>query len=118
VQEWRARLDSIGKISHTDLVTEFPETGETFWNLFSTERGAGPEIRYPTERSIVELKPLIRLSASESVCGTGNGLFTALLLLCELTLDKSSLRDKYLRLRDKTLEQETVGLRTAAAAMP
>ena len=107
-QELVTRLDGIGKISRQDLVTAFPESGKTIWNLFSSERGAGPELRYPTEQSIVELKPIIRLNASEGVCGTANGLFTALLLLCEQTLDTDHVRTKFLRLRDKTLEVETV----------
>jgi hypothetical protein len=102
------RLDGIGKISRKDLVAAFPESGETFWSLFSSERGAGPELRYPTEQSNVELKPIIRLSASEGICGTSNGLFTALLLVCEQTLSNSPVRTKFLRLRDKTLEDETV----------
>jgi len=107
-EELVTRLDGIGKISRKDLVAAFPESGETFWNLFSCERGAGPELRYPTEQSIVELKPIIRLSASEGICATPNGLFTALLLVCERTLGNSPVRPKFLRLRDTTLEEETV----------
>jgi hypothetical protein len=107
-EDFMSRLDGIGKISRTDLVAAFPETGEAVWNLFSSDRGAGPEIRYPTERSIVESKPLIRLSASDAICGTANGLFTALLFVCEQTLAKSSVRAKFLRSRDRTLEREAV----------
>jgi SEC-C motif len=107
-EDFTSKLDGIGKVSRTELAAAFPGTGDTVWNLFSSERGEGAAIRYPTERSIAELRPLIRLSASEAIGGTGNALFTALLLVCEQTLAKSSARAKFLRLRDKTLEREVV----------
>lgn len=107
-EDFRSKLDKIGKISRTELVAAFPGIGDAIWNLFSSVRGAGPPIRYPTERSIAELRPLIRLNASEAICGTGNALFTALLLVCEQTLARSPARAKFLRLRDKTLEREVV----------
>jgi hypothetical protein len=106
--ELKSRLDGIGKISRASLVATFPDTGQIYWDLFSVERGTGPEIRYPTERSIVELRPIICLSDSDAICGTANGLFTALLLVCEETLEKSPVRANFLRLRDKTLEREAV----------
>ena len=106
VEEFESKLDRVGKISRTDLSASFPEKGDVVWNLFSSERGAGPAIRYPTERSIAELRPLIRLSASEAILGTGNALYAALLFVCEQTLNESLVRPKFLRLRDKVLERE------------
>lgn len=108
MEDFASKLDRIGKIHRSELLAAFPAVGDTIWNLFSVERGVGPPIRYPTERSIAEVRPLICVNASEAICGTGNSLFTALLLVCEQTLAKSPAREKFLRLRDKTLEREVV----------
>jgi hypothetical protein len=107
-KQFVAGMEAFGTLSLADLKVAFPGIGEIFWTQFSVARGEAPEIRYPTELSIVELTPLIRISDTESMCATANGLLTALLLVCERTLLKSPARDRYLRSRDKALERETL----------
>ena len=54
-----AAINVVGTISFSEMLEAFPDTGKIFWPLFSVQRGAGPQIRYPTEQSIAETRPLI-----------------------------------------------------------
>jgi hypothetical protein len=54
------------------------------------------------------LKPLIRVSHTEAFCPLVNGLFSAILLVGERALMQGSLREKFLRSRDKSLEDESL----------
>lgn len=101
-------IKDLGLVSLPELEGAFPEIGGVFWRQFSVQRGEGAEIRYPTEQSIYEERPLIRISSTEAFCPLVNGLFTALLLVGERTLLKSPAREKFLRFRDKALETETL----------
>ena len=98
----------LGLVALPELEAAFPEVASVFWRQFSVQRGEAPEIRYPTEQSIYEARPLIRISGTESFCPLANALFTALLLVGEQTLLQSPARDKFLRSRDKALEDETL----------
>ncbi len=103
-----SEMDKIGIVSLDDLERDFPGIASIFWQLFSVQRGDAPEIRYPTEQSIYEVRPLVRISEREAFCTVANGLFTALLLVGERTLLQSRYRDKFLRGRDKALEAEAL----------
>ena len=103
-----SEIKGLGLLSLLDLESAFPGIAGTFWGQFSVARGEAPEIRYPTEQSIYEVRPLIRISDTEAFCPLVNALFTALLLVGERTLLQSPARDKFLRSRDKALEDESL----------
>lgn len=108
VEKLLSEMKTLGVVSLPDLKRAFPSIADIFWRQFCVGRGEGPEIRYPTEQSVFETKPLIRISGTEAFCPLANGLFTALLLVGERTLSQSPTRDRFLRSRDKTLETETL----------
>ena len=99
-------LHQMGKLQLADLKIAFPHTGERFWNLFSVGRGEGPVLNYPTERSVADERPLIRLSDTEALCPSMNTLFSAVLLTGEEVLASSEKREIYFRVRDKIVESE------------
>ena len=100
-------LDSLGKTRHHDLVQRYGSTGQRFWDLFTVRRGEGPHVNYPTERSIVETRPLICLSDDEAMLFDFNILLSAILLRGEEALANGQNRDQYFRKRDKTLEDHS-----------
>lgn len=101
-------MNDLQLVSLPKLEATFPGIARVFWAQFSVQRGEAPEIRYPTEQSISEARPLIRISDAEALCPLVNALFTALLLVGERTLLQSPVRDKFLRSRDKALEDEAL----------
>lgn len=101
-------MNGLGLVSLPGLEAAFPGIAGVFWRQFSVQRGEVPEIRYPTEQSIYEERPLIRISSTEAFCPLVNALFTALLLVGERTLLQSPARQKFLRKRDKAMEGETL----------
>ena len=103
-------IDRLGKIRHDDLVQHYGITGQRFWDLFTVRRGNGPPICYPTERSIVETRPLICLSDEEAMLFDFNILLSAILLRGEEALANGQNRDHYFRKRDKTLEDHSAAL--------
>ncbi len=101
-------IQALGLVSLSDLESAFPGIAGTFWRQFSVQRGEAPEIRYPTEQSVFELKPLIRVSGTEAFCPLANRLFSAVLLVGERALIQSKVRNKFLRSRDRSLEDEAL----------
>jgi len=101
-------LNDLGLVSLPKLEAAFPGIARVFWGQFSAQRGEAPEIRYPTEQSIYEARPLIRISDTQAFCPLANALFSALLLVGERTLLQSPARDKFLRSRDRALEDEAL----------
>ena len=97
----------LGKISLIDLVERYEDTGKAFWELFSIRRGEGPTVRYPTEQSIVELRPLIHMTGDIAILFNINILFSAVLLVGEAALAGDKIRENFFRHRDKTLENQT-----------
>jgi transcriptional regulator with XRE-family HTH domain len=113
IQGLFSKMNALGIVQLPELQRAFPRIADAFWRQFSVRRGDALEIRYPTERSIFETSPLININDTEAFCPAVNYLFTALLLECERTLLQSPVRKRYLRARDKALEDET--LRTIRA---
>lgn len=101
-------MNDLGHVTLPMLDAVFPGLAEVFWGLFSIQRGEAPEIRYPTEQSVFEARPLIRINDSEAFCPLANALFTAVLRAGEQTLLESPSRDNFLRARDKALEDEAL----------
>ncbi len=101
-------MKDLGLVSLPKLEAAFPGIAGIFWDQFSVQRGEAPEISYPTEKSIYEVRPLIRVSDTEAFCPLINALFNAVLLVGEQTLLQNSVRDRFLRSRDKALEKEAL----------
>ena len=100
----------LGRTRHSDLLQRYGSTGQRFWDLFTVRRGEGPLINYPTERSIVETRPLICLSADDAMLFDFNIMLSAILLRGEETLANGPTRKEYFRKRDKTLEDQSVAV--------
>jgi hypothetical protein len=99
-------LQQLGRITLGEIETAFPSTAQGFWKQFTIERGEGPEISYPTEQSVYDFRPLIRMDRETVFCINGNSLFSAVLRIGEKCLAESDTRTKFLRTRDKSLEIE------------
>ena len=69
-------------------------------------RGEGTQLRYPTDQSIVELKPLVRLSDDVAFGCNLQEMLLPVLGTCEALLLKSSAKEPYLKHRARTLEDE------------
>ncbi len=108
--EFVKAINRLGRTRHSDLVQRYGSTGQRFWDLFTVRRGEGPLINYPTERSIVETRPLICLSADEAMLFDFNILLSAILLRGEETLANGPAREQYFRKRDKTLEDHSTAV--------
>lgn len=102
------RISGLGVVRLSELEQNCPGIADVFWRQFSVGRGDGPDIRYPTERSINATSPLVRTSDTEAGFSAVNDLYLALLLMGERTLLESSVRSRFLRARDKALENETL----------
>lgn len=102
------RIERLGVISYSELESSFPSSAKAYWQHFTIGRGEGAEIRYPTEQSVFESHPLIRISNVEAVCPSINSLFTAVLISSERALAQSQMRDRFFRARDKSLESEAL----------
>ena len=94
-------------LQRQELLTAFGDKGQAFWNLFTIGRGEGTPVEYPTERSIVESRPLIRLSDELAVSHPANRVLLSAMLSFAEHLENSSARTSFLRHRDKTLEDQT-----------
>ena len=103
-------VNQLGKTRLSDLIARYGNVGQRFWELFSVERGEGPLINYPTERTVVETRPFIRISDDEAVLFNFNILLSAVLLTGEEALTGSTSRERYFRIRDKTLEDHTTSV--------
>lgn len=99
-------LTTFGQITREELVTQFPETGQAYWDLFAVERGQGHNIEFPTQRPIVDDRPLIVVAPEVAMCPASLSLYLAVSEVAERTLQEGAHRDTFFRRRDRTLEQE------------
>ena len=96
----------IGKIISSELIDRFGSEGEQFWRLFTVGRGEGHYVNYPTERTMVEERPLIRISDDKAMFFNVHALFAAILFRGEECLANGSLKRQFFTHRDKTAEDE------------
>ena len=99
-------LENIGKVFRSELICRYGETGRKFWDVFAIGRGEGGRIDFPTEGSIVERMPLIRLSDDVAMLFSLETLYDAILLQGEECLSNGPLRERYFKTRDRTLENQ------------
>ncbi len=62
-----AGMNAIGEVPIAELRKAFPDSCEAFLKAFTMRRGEGPQIRYPTERSVFEERPLIQVSDTRAL---------------------------------------------------
>ena len=96
-----------GLVSRTQIETIHPISGPRFWKQFSVRRGEGPEVKYPTEQSVAEERPLVMVDQTHAMFPSINSLFSAVLRTFERELTQSDAKDRFLRARDRALEAET-----------
>lgn len=104
--EFARAVNQLGKTRRSNLVEQFGPNAQMFWDLFTVRRGGGPRINYPTERSIVETRPLACISSDEAMLFNFNILLNAILLRGEEALANCPMRERYFRTRDKNLEDQ------------
>lgn len=105
-EDFTRKITTLGIISLQTLREKFPDTAEIFWRLFTVARGSGPQIDFPTERTIFDDRPLVQVTANEAFVPLLTAVFTAILDRGERALLIGSNRDSYLRRRDRIFEQE------------
>ncbi len=103
-------LNKMGSVDAEDIKKKYGDLGKKYCELFIIERGQGPEIRYPTDRSIFEIKPIISDKKGKLLCPASNSLYLALNTLGEKIILESEEKSKYLQLRDKSLENEALSI--------
>lgn len=92
-----------GIIDTNFLKGTFKEYGEIYCENFIIERGHGDDIKYPTDISIYETKPLIKLDENRSLCPSANSLYLALIKIGEKIILESDNKSEYLKARDSSL---------------
>ena len=104
--EWSKLFANLGRINLLELKEQFGDKADLFWDQFTIARGDGEPIKYPTEQSVIERRPLIRSSDNDAILINLNLLFNAILLAGETCLVNGPIRDKYFSTRDDTLEHQ------------
>ena len=95
-------------IRRNELIAQHGEKGDAFWRMFTVGRGEGNHLQYPTEQSIVEHKPFIRLSENVAFGCRLDEMLLSLLAVSEACLLNGSSKVPYLKHRARTLEKQTV----------
>ena len=94
------------KITRSELVSKYGPKGGAFWNLFTVGRGEGSQLRYPTDKSIVERKPFIRLSDEVAFGCNLTEMLLPIMVASEDCLLGGSGKETYRKRRSKTLEEQ------------
>jgi SEC-C motif len=101
-------MNQLGLVVRDDILKEFGDQGHIYLKNFVIERGSGSEIRYPTDKSVFEEKPIILDNNDRFLCPNSNSLFLAINTLGERVVLNSEKKEKYLKSRDRLLEEETL----------
>ena len=96
------------RIRRDELIAQHGINGDAFWSIFTLGRGEGNLLNYPTEQSIIERKPFIRLSENVAFGCTLKDMLLSLLATGESCVLDSPSKTKFLRHRAKTLQEQTV----------
>ena len=95
-------------ITRNELIAQHGKKGEAFWRMFTVGRGEGNRLQYPTEQSIVELKPFIRLSHDIAFGCRLDNILLSLFTVSETCLSNGPSKETYLKHRARTLQEQTV----------
>ncbi len=93
-----------------DIVSSYGMAGTNFWNLFAIGRGEGESLQYPTDKSVVEYKPCIRLSGGTAFSGTMQDMLLAILSRSESCLSSGDRKENYFRHRAQVLEDQAASM--------
>src|SRR5262245_27066514 len=104
--EMMAELRSFEFVQLQELRVTFPETADAYWRTFSVGRGSGPILKFPTERTVFDERPLVAVGNDEGMVPMAAALFSAILDVGERLLFTGPERERFLRARDKALEAE------------
>jgi len=96
------------RIRRKELIAQHGEAGDAFWRLFTVGRGEGSHLQYPTDQSVVERKPFIRLSENVAFGCRLDEMLLSLLSVSEACLLSGARREAYLKHRARTLQEQTV----------
>ena len=97
------------RIRRDELTAQHGEKGDAFWKMFTVGRGEGDHLQYPTDQSVVERKPIIRLSQNVAFGCKWRDMLLPLLAASEACLLNGPSRGTYLRHRARALQEQTVG---------
>ena len=115
-----AHVDSLGQgstpqeafsgysVKRNELIAQHGKEGDAFWRTFTVGRGEGNRLQYPTEQSIVERRPFIRLSENVAFGCKLDDMLLSLLAVSEASLLSGQSKTTYLRHRARTLQEQTV----------
>lgn len=96
---------SFYRVCRHELVAHYGTIGERFWELFTVGRGEGMSLKYPTDRSIVEDRPFIRISDDTAIGCTLKEMLIPLFSTGERHLLRGAKRKTYRKFRSTTLER-------------
>ena len=95
-------------IRRNELIAQHGKKGDAFWRAFTVGRGKGNHLQYPTEQSIVERKPFIRLSKNVALGCKLDNMLLSILAVSEACLLSGQSKTTYLRHRARALQEQTV----------
>ncbi len=95
-------------IRRSELIAQHGSKGDAFWRTFSVGRGEGNRLQYPTEQSIVERKPFVRISENVAFGCKLDDMLLSLLAVSEAYLLNGPSQVTYRRHRARTLQAQTV----------
>ncbi|MDE2940990.1 MAG: SEC-C domain-containing protein [Chloroflexota bacterium] len=95
-------------IRRSELIAQHGKSGDTFWRAFTVGRGEGDILHYPTEQSIVECRPFIRLSENVALGCKLDDMLLSLLTVVEACLLGGESKATYIRHRARTPQEQTV----------
>lgn len=96
----------IGMLHPEKLTQRFPQTGADYLRNFAISRGKVTGPTYPTDKVGCDLKPLVNLEDGRLAISDNVLLLTSVIEQCEVILLKGENKNKYLKRRDDTLEEE------------
>ena len=106
LKQVQGALDEMTTVDKSELAKEFGSIGLRFWNLFVITRGDGLVMTYPTETSIIEMKPLVRIDQTTAMCLSMNALFAAIIIRSDKILSSCEARSRYFEKRAEILEED------------
>ena len=95
------------RIRRNELIAQHGINGDAFWSIFTLGRGEGSPLEFPTDQSIIERKPFIRISENVAFGCTLQDTHFSLLVVGEACLLNGPSKESYIRRRSKTLQEQT-----------
>ena len=94
------------RIRRDELTVQHGKIAERFWELFTVGRDEVTPLEYPTERSIVEFKPFIRISDDVAFGCRLKEMLLPILMIGESCLLSGAKKENCRKFRSTTLEDQ------------